>query len=60
MEEARRERQRVNVFNGPVFRDDDPSHRGLPVPRAYWKVVSVVDREGRLCAPSASSSARKT
>ena len=44
MDEARRERQRVNVFNGPVFRDDDPPHRGLLVPRAYWKVLSVVDR----------------
>lgn len=50
MAEAERERQRVNVFNGPVFRDDDPSHRGLQVPRAYWKLLAVVDRAGELRA----------
>lgn len=44
MDEARRDRRRVNVFNGPIFREDDPPHRGLLVPRAYWKVLSVVDR----------------
>lgn len=50
MAEATRDRQRVNVFNGPVFAEDDPLHRGLAVPRAYWKLVSVVDREGALRA----------
>ena len=59
MEEAERKRQRVNVFNGPVFPDDDPSHRGLQVPRAYWKVLSQSSTARRNSAPSASSSARR-
>ena len=50
MDEASRERQSVNVFNGPIFSDGDPLHRGLAVPRAFWKLVSVVGREGRLRA----------
>jgi endonuclease G len=44
--EATRERQRVNVFNGPIFTDDDPPHRGLLVPMAYWKVLSICDPSG--------------
>lgn len=50
MEEATQERRRVNVFNGPIFRNDDRSHRGLQVPGSYWKVLSVVDSGGKLRA----------
>ncbi|KAK9817813.1 hypothetical protein WJX72_002576 [[Myrmecia] bisecta] len=39
---------RASVLNGPVFRDDDQLHRGVPVPRDFWKVVVVQDRSGRL------------
>ncbi|MDQ4033051.1 MAG: DNA/RNA non-specific endonuclease [Actinomycetota bacterium] len=28
------------VFNGPVFRDDDRKHRGLKLPREFWKIVA--------------------
>ncbi|MFO0775543.1 MAG: DNA/RNA non-specific endonuclease [Nitrospiraceae bacterium] len=38
---ARAERMRVSVFTGPVFRADDPEHRGVRLPREYWKVVAV-------------------
>ncbi|MGH9312367.1 MAG: DNA/RNA non-specific endonuclease, partial [Vicinamibacterales bacterium] len=31
--------QRLTVFNGPVFRSTDRPHRGLPVPKEFWKVV---------------------
>lgn len=36
---ARSERQRIVVFSGPVFADDDPEYRSVAVPRAFWKVV---------------------
>jgi endonuclease G len=37
------DRQRVSIFNGPVLRASDRVHRGLRVPREFWKiVVSVV------------------
>lgn len=32
--------QRLSIFNGPVFRADDRLHRGLAVPREFWKVVA--------------------
>lgn len=32
---------RVNVFTGPVFRDDDRIYRGVRIPMAYWKVVAI-------------------
>ena len=33
------EKERVCVFAGPVFREDDPEYRGVPVPMAFWKIV---------------------
>lgn len=33
------EKERVSVFAGPVFADDDPVYRGHPVPMAFWKIV---------------------
>lgn len=39
-EQARRSAdKKVTVFNGPIFRPGDPEHRGLPVPREFWKIV---------------------
>lgn len=32
-------RQRLSIFNGPVFRSTDRLHRGLGVPREFWKIV---------------------
>ncbi len=40
----------VSVFNGPVFRSDDYVHRGVGIPREYFKVVAVVKRDGSLAA----------
>lgn len=39
---------RASVFNGPIFRLDDVIHRGLPIPREYWKVIVLRDRQGRM------------
>lgn len=33
------DRQRVSIFNGPVIRASDRIHRGLRVPREFWKIV---------------------
>ena len=37
--QAKRDGARVSVFNGPVFGANDPMHRGLRVPREFWKIV---------------------
>ncbi|WP_052700777.1 DNA/RNA non-specific endonuclease [Methylocucumis oryzae] len=39
---------KATVFTGPVFREDDYTHRGLKIPKHFWKVVAVVDGAGRL------------
>ena len=31
--------KKVSIFNGPVFRQNDRKHRGLQIPREYWKIV---------------------
>jgi endonuclease G, mitochondrial len=35
-------RQRLSIFNGPVFRSTDRLHRGLAIPREFWKIVVYV------------------
>ncbi len=34
---------RVSVMGGPIFGEDDPLHRGVAIPRAYWKLICHVD-----------------
>lgn len=36
---ARAEKQRITVFTGPVFREDDPQYRHAKIPQAFWKIV---------------------
>jgi endonuclease G len=38
--------KRVSVFNGPVFRRTDRKHRGLKVPRQFWKIVAFKNDAG--------------
>jgi endonuclease G len=38
-QQAKQGAGRLCVFNGPVFRDDDRKHRGLKLPREFWKIV---------------------
>jgi endonuclease G len=52
LQNTRRWQDRVTVFTGPVFRDDDPVYRGIRIPVAYWKVVAFVHDDGR---PSATA-----
>jgi endonuclease G len=37
--QARAEGGRLSIFNGPVFRSSDRSHRGLRIPKEFWKIV---------------------
>jgi endonuclease G len=45
-EQGRANKKKLVVFNGPVFRADDPVHRGVQVPREYWKVVVFENDQG--------------
>ena len=38
----------ASVFTGPIFQQNDIIHRGVYVPQFFWKVVLVVDGEGKL------------
>ncbi len=42
--------KRLTVFNGPVFRQNDRKHRGLQIPREYWKIVVFRWDDGRRAA----------
>jgi endonuclease G len=52
LQNTQRWQERVTVFSGPVFRDDDRSYRGRRIPAAYWKVVAFLSDDGR---PSATA-----
>ncbi len=34
---------RVSVMGGPIFREDDPVHRGVKIPREFWKLIAYTD-----------------
>jgi endonuclease G len=42
--EAATEQPRLSIFNGPVFRSNDRVHRGLRIPKEFWKIVAYVGR----------------
>jgi endonuclease G len=41
---AKAEHQRITVFTGPVFRNDDPPYRTVTVPKAFWKILVRFDK----------------
>lgn len=45
-EQGREGRRKLCVFNGPVFRPDDPEYRGVLIPREFWKLVVFADDAG--------------
>jgi endonuclease G len=53
-EQAASGSKKLCVFNGPIFRDGgsqkDPEHRGLLVPREFWKVIAYLRDNGKLGA----------
>jgi len=51
LDSAGEEELRVSVFNGPVFRPGDRRHRGLQVPREFFKVIAFrQDSQNRVLA----------
>lgn len=36
---------KISVISGPIFRETDPLHRGVPIPRDYWKLIAYRDTE---------------
>ena len=39
LDQAKADRTRMTVFNGPVLQTDDPTYRGAQVPLAFWKIM---------------------
>ena len=39
---------KISVFNGPVFKDDDPVFRGIQVPMDFYKIVLWLTDDGKL------------
>lgn len=46
-EQAYDNEKRLCIFNGPIFRATDPNHRGLQVPREFWKIVVFKNDSGK-------------
>ncbi len=38
----------ANIYNGPIFSDDDQKHRGILIPKFFWKVVVVKDKNNQI------------
>jgi endonuclease G len=41
---------KISVFNGPIFKDDDPVFRGIQVPMDFYKIVLWLTDKGKLKA----------
>lgn len=51
LKNAKKHRLKVNVFTGPIFRDDDMIYRGeFRIPAEYWKVAVIIKDDGNLSA----------
>ena len=37
---------RATIFSGPIFTDEDPEHRSVQIPRAFWKIVVAERTDG--------------
>jgi endonuclease G len=44
---AQKEKQRITVFSGPVFRADDMQYRGIQIPADFWKIVCYLNADKR-------------
>jgi endonuclease G len=41
---------KISVFNGPVFKDDDPVYKGIQVPLNFFKIIAWLTDDGALKA----------
>lgn len=44
--QGKKNKRRLSVFNGPVFRSTDREFRGVKIPKEFWKVVAFADDAG--------------
>lgn len=49
LDKAKADRERITVFTGPIFTEQDPKYRFVNVPMRFWKIVIRVDN-GKLMA----------
>lgn len=52
LDNARSWQERITVFSGPVFGEDDRDYRGVKIPEAFWKVVAFLSGDKK---PSATA-----
>jgi endonuclease G len=45
LDNSRAEHERVTVFTGPVFTNDDPNYRYVKVPKQFWKILVRVEND---------------
>lgn len=51
LENAREDAQKISVFTGPFFSDNDPIKFGVKIPVSFWKVIAFIHPEtNKLCA----------
>ena len=43
LEDIEVENLKVSVMAGPIFQTDDPRHRGVRIPRDFWKLIAFRD-----------------
>jgi len=48
--QGKKNKRRLCVFNGPVFRPSDRAYRGVKIPKEFWKVVVFPDDAGEPAA----------
>lgn len=50
---------KISVFTGPIFAADDPTYRGLQIPRRFWKIATwvYVDSEDAVDMPRLAAAA---
>ncbi len=34
---------RLSLLGGPIFRTNDPTYRGIKIPRSFWKLIAYID-----------------
>jgi endonuclease G, mitochondrial len=49
LDNAKAERQRINVLTGPMFAEDDPAYGDVFAPQAFWKIVVRVEDKKLRC-----------
>jgi endonuclease G, mitochondrial len=59
LDNARAQRLRVTVFNGPVLAGNDPVFQGVHIPLAFWKIMVFKKPDGQLSASAYLISQKK-